>query len=408
MKLMPILEILKKQDEVFASVEIIRHSETFNTYNFLLMKRDNSKVVIIDKMIGVENPEIFSDIIHKKTPLVLSFSGTGVLYKKARFEENNTFSDEEILRRILPNANPQDFLFEIHKVKTGTIFCALMRRNIVKETINQWITRGAFIMDVGIGMFVVAEILTLIENRHLSRINIQNYKLIIQDGVLYDYIRLKNKSSNAYLIGGENLSGDLLPAFANTFRYFILKSKISSLKTIEEQRNEFYHYKTSSKLFKVIIAIVIFILSGSFSMRYFLSGRLAQTEARLETSRQVLSEYRMLNENYQRKKDILKARGIDNENYISVLIDKIVRDVPGSVYLTSIQYNPRLKRPKDNQLFSENEMIISGNASDVKELYRWINNMDKLDSVVNVKLSSYNYVKDKGWANFDIVITLES
>lgn len=104
----------------------------------------------------------------------------------------------------------------------------------------------------------------------------------------------------------------------------------------------------------------------------------------------------------------MMALGINNDSYVSILVDKMVQRLPPSMYLTNIQYNPKLKRAKGDVLFLENTIIVSGRSSNVRELYKWINDIDKLKRIANVKLSNYNYVKKDGLAGFDITITIRS
>jgi len=397
----------KKSGEVFASVEVIRRTGVPDKYNFLLLKREGSGILVLDRKQGVDSSDVFSDVVRQKIPVVLSISGSGVLLKKMEYSPGHTATHGQLVRNLLPNADPTDFLLEEQKDGSGRMFCALIRKNIVEEITLELIALGVFVLDVGIGIFMVAEILPLMDEE-ISKLNIQEYKLVVKDRRLLDYSKMKNKLNNSYRIGGEELPGDLLPVFANAFRYFVLKSKVGSWDIVVDQRNEFRHYKTSSLLLKAVVAVIVLLLSVNYISYYFLSEKTRKTDVRLISSRKELRAYHQFTKIYNRKKGVMMALGINNDSYVSILVDKMVQRLPPSMYLTNIQYNPKLKRAKGDVLFLENTIIVSGRSSNVRELYKWINDIDKLKRIANVKLSNYNYVKKDGLAGFDITITIRS
>lgn len=170
--------IWNKKATVFASIEVLRRTGEPDIYNYLLLKRTESSLIVLAKKQGLENISDFSELVKKKIPTVLTIIGSGVLLRK--IEAESSLDKKQLITNILPNSEPKEFVLQFAVGDNPKkLFCTLVRKSIIEETCAQFIDSGIFVLDVGIGIFSIASISSLFNTENFKLVS-QDYKLILK------------------------------------------------------------------------------------------------------------------------------------------------------------------------------------------------------------------------------------
>lgn len=395
--------IWQKKSEIYAAIEIVRKEGDANIYSILLLQKTASSLVILEKREGIENLNDFAFLVKKKIPVILTISGLGVLFRK--IDGVPSADRDQLITQILPNSNPDAFILQYNKNNSGILFCSLIRKKIVDEICQEFIDFGLFVLDVGIGIFSIADLIPMFEEG-TSKVNTQEYKLVFKGEELVDYTKMKNKQNNIYSLGGVEIEGDYLAGFANVFRFIVLRVRTCHLDLLINQETELKSYKLIRKYVRLFIAAMFVILIANYILQFNLDRKISKADTELFESRELLNEHINLVMLLNKKKEAVSALGISTESFVSDIIDKMGQDLPSSVYLSEITFNPRLKKVKEGKLFPNNTLVVTGKSTNVKDLNTWISNIEKIGKVKNVKLTDYLFEKKEDLAEFNLIITI--
>jgi hypothetical protein len=395
--------IWQKKSEIYAAIEIVRKEGDANIYSLLLLQKTESSLVILEKREGIENLNDFAFLVKKKIPVILTISGLGVLFRK--IDGVPSADRDQLITQILPNSNPDAFILQYNKNNSGSLFCSLIRKKIVDEICQEFIDFGLFVLDVGIGIFSIAYLITMFEEG-TSKVNTQEYKLVFKGEELVDYTKMKNKQNNIYSLGGLEIEGDYLAGFANVFRFIVLRVRTCHLALLINQETELKSYKLIRKYVRLFIAAMFVILIANYILQFNLDRKISKADTELFESRELLNEHINLVMLLNKKKEAVSALGISTERFVSVIIDKMGQELPSSVYLSEIIFNPRMKKAKEGKLFPNNTLVVTGKSSNVKDLNTWISKIEKIEKVKTVKLTDYLFEKKEELAEFNLIITI--
>ena len=395
--------IWQKNSEIYAAIEIVRKEGDANIYSLLLLQKTESSLVILEKREGVENLNDFSFLVKKKIPVVLTISGLGVLLRK--IDGVPSVDRDQLITQILPNSNPDAFIVQYNKNNSGVLFCSLIRKKIVEEICQEFIDFGLFVLHVGVGIFTIVDLVPMFEEG-VSKVNTQEYKLVFKGEDLVDFTKMKNKQNNIYSLGGVEIEGDYLVSFANVFRYFVLKVRTCHLDILINQEVELKSYKLIRKYLKLLVAALFLILIANYVLQFNLDQKIRKADTDLFASRELLNEHISLVKLLNQKKEAVLALGISTESFISVIIDKMGQELPSSVYLSEMIFNPRMKKAKEGKLFPNNTLVVTGKSSNVKDLNTWISKIEKIEKVKTVKLTDYLFDKKENLAEFNLLLTI--
>ncbi len=386
----------------FISVEIILKEENKCVFQLLHVKLNGNSLSIENKQINLESFDELKEHLKKKTPLVLTLSGKGILIK----EFDDLDKEQNIIRQILPNANADDFSSQTWTNEKGKTFCALTRNNLVELQIQKFMDEGYFVVGVNLACLTITSIIDLLDIS-TTKISSYEYRLAVKENQIQSITTNKyRKNDLMYELQGMKLESELIVTFSGFFSRFILKDENIESSLISNSKSEFKNY-TRFRIGKIILLAASFsiLLINFFVFEHYFK-KSNQLQSQLSVYSQTLKKKDDLQESLRRKEESIKTLGLKNNIKFSYVADRILKDMPSSIKLNLFDIQPKVKTRKRELLFGERKILIKGSSHNTGLLNQWIKRIKLNEWVKECSLSDYTYDEYKHLATFQLNIEL--
>ena len=157
------------------------------------------------------------------------------------------------------------------------------------------------------------------------------------------------------------------------------------------------------------MAIMLFFLT-ILTLNYFYLNHLNQVvldnSFYLSEYDAQLAEIADLNEEVQRKENLLQSSGLLNKNFLSFYLMEIANSVSKEIIFDEIVLRP-LKdeiKPRKKIAFEEHLLLVNGRAKTSHILSRWIEKIEQYEWLSKVDILSYDYVHNEGVFELEIIV----
>ncbi len=348
-------------------------------------------------------------LIPAKAPVCLVLNGKGIIHRKITV--NTSITDADIIRQIIPNANPEEFYVQKYEIAQSkdkaVLLVSLARKSFVDKMLADFRQQFQFIVDISISPFILDDILPAISGS--TTFQYKNIVVHTHENKVQDFAIQPAGEEQTINIAGKQFSSVMLPALSLGFS-FLLNPKVNdaSLHTILTTRDE-YLYKNK---IQIIGKTALFTLFGLLIINFLVFDhyykKTQQEQPEIEQREEMVDKLKQLKENLALKSRFLEQAGLLEQNRISFYLDRLASTIPAEITLTDVQVNP-LADPnkKESYNFRNGMILISGISNKSTAFNEWIKKLKSNNEITeNVSILNYDHEIKTGAALFTIEIAI--
>lgn len=366
-----------------------------NRYNVLFVNKKGDELFIDDCVLDLDF-ETLSKKINKNSPILLHFSGKGIISKKLSSKSN-------YLKEILFNSPPLDFY--IYELNHNNInFVSVVRRDLANRVFNDFSKEGFIIIDYSLGPFIGALYKNI--SKEASYFS-QNYLLNFKDEELIDFEESKAIGTKTYALGDEVINNNQIPLFSSLINCLYPNENVN-------YDNSFLRSNTlelkRKRIFNILgISILVFFLTSlisSFMIINYYNDKYLSYEEQLYYLNDTFADVKKLESDIIDKKAIINESGVLSKQFISFYLFEIGKSVPEDVIISELDFNPIIKKIKEGEplKIKKQVMEISGISESSKTMNDWVKKLKNIDWIEHIEITNFSKNR-KNDLEFELEIT---
>ena len=335
--------------------------------------------------------EAVSTKLPKHQHITLSINNEKILSKTLKSDHTEGI---KLVYTAFPNINLDDFYFEIHSQK-NIHFINVCRKDYINALVDTYAKHKLSVLNISLGNHAVINLIDFINENTLYS---SNAKIVVEDTAVIEIekadVPLQNYEVNGSTVTNQQLlsfSAALQPILNNNSTKTNFSTKKNQFVDAYKQRRFFHQFIKFGGLFILGVLLVNFF----FFNHYFESvNALKQvSEINQSTKNKIIS----LNETVSKKQkmvdDLLKSNGSKSSFYCHAIVESL----PKTVLLTDYDYQPLLRRIKEERAIeiSEKTILVSGSSVQSADFSEWINRLEKMDWIKKVAIMEYRNTNSK-------------
>ncbi|WP_299112266.1 hypothetical protein [uncultured Winogradskyella sp.] len=340
----------------------------------------------INTSFEAENLETLKEHVPKGAPLSLVINTNSVLTK---WVEGNSNESLKLVHMAFPNIKVEDFYYEtISQGKNH--FVSICRKTYVEDLLNSYLSQGFVIIDFTLGNLISTTLVPFID---IESIKTSNASIIIKDKNITKISFDETHFESGYDINGLNVKNTALLSFASALNLIVKSQIIQS--SFDDKKNELgtiYNQKRfASQFLKMGLSVLFAILLINFlffNHYYNEVNTLKETAQVIETSKTKMIN---LNENVKKTEkmvnDVLKSSSSKSSFYVNA----IITDLPEHILLKELNFQPLVKKIKDNKAIENNKNTIVMSGQTYKRIFfsEWISQLEAKSWINSVSILSF-------------------
>lgn len=364
----------------YLSIEIQFIDDTKEYRSLVIEKKDTNLNIL-----SSQTYSDFESLINESTkslPVVLSFTGNGIISKKVERTPNYR-------SKLLFNANADDFYwYELEQ--SNHIYASVIRNSVIEHELSEFNKNQFFVVEISIGPFILSSIKPLLPNT--SKLHTKNFKLEFDNKQLVQFEKFKNVDASAhYEIGDEKIALDDIVPFASLLNYLFSNSQLESENGfLQTSREEFKYRKAFNTIGMIALPTFLVTLLASYLLMGFYQSQYIELQVQIEEESIAYNKLVLLESDRANKEAILKESGLNNSNFLSFYISEITKNVPVEINLSELEvFSPKEKIKANQRISFHNDTIeIMGETTSneafadwIKKIksYKWIENLEIVD-----------------------------
>lgn len=376
-------------------------------FSVILLKKKKGSLEITGRFPKLGSLDEVLQNVPKGMPICISYDGRGVIHKKLILTGQE--SDITILKQVLPNVQPEDFVYQKTKIDGNQYFVSIARKDALKKISEAFIAKGRFLVQVSLGPFAINSILTLIDDPG-SDIIANEFSIDLQGGRVADFLVTQQEQSHRlYKIGGDGLyEADLLP-FAACFRfYFPEEDSLSGTDDSLIHNNEFFYKQLFVKAGWSMILVLLAVLLLNFYYFDQYNNSHSDLYDKVSRNKGLLQRLDTLQSELKTKEEFIGKSGFLKNTRHSWYADFLAASLPQQLILTELDIRPLKKKLKENSepVFDGNTIRIFGLSQKSTSLNDWIRELRSQSWVYGVTILNYKQDVSSGPASFELELAL--
>lgn len=367
-------------------------------YHCALLKKVRGEINFQKKWEKIDSPEMLVKKTGKQVPLLLHFTGKGVLNRQVKYQDNYRHT-------ILMNASINSFYFTDY-IHENEVYASVLRRDVVEEIIQSFKNLQTEVISISSGPFILTRLGEIFDN---DTINLSGVNLTFENGQLQSFKKGALDRLPPVMVGEETISNPLMPCAALGAQFFfpsdefVFPENESVFTTgLEEarQRNIFMRFG-----FGVMVVFLI-----ALTANYFYLDQLYQEEnenqAYLDNYGEQMTQLSNLKAEKIRKEKLLQSSGLLNKYFLSFYLMELGNDVPREIGFDQIVLRPMIDdiKPRHKLEFDDRTVFVSGHSESSHDLSQWIEDLEQEDWLAKVDILSYEYQKGEGIFELELIV----
>ena len=350
----------------------------------LLIEKKKNELVITQK-----DKRTYSTILpekfDKKLPFYLVINTNQVIQKE--ISEIDT-SDEKLLHKAFPNLAWNEFYYEIWRLKTKSVI-AISRKTYINEIVSVYQKQGISVVGISLGICSISGIVNYSSKEEVAT-NHQNISLKEENQIISSKT---NPLSINYNINELEIPSTHLLAFSGVLR--LLLSNRLTTGNLTDYNHVLYDNYNQKSFFSKGIQIIIGLLLVILLFNFFIFNNYYKKV-------QDILEQLLLNNTSQEEilkiKERVKIKELKVQNVLgisstrcSLLINEITKQIPSSILLTELIYNPLEKKIKTEEpiIIQEKTITVSGTTINNVAFTKWIEEIEKFKFIKEVVITNF-------------------
>ncbi|MBA4241921.1 MAG: hypothetical protein C0448_14440 [Sphingobacteriaceae bacterium] len=380
-------------------------NESGVSFFYSIIQTNKNKVVILEqgKLHHLEG--LIGLLKKKKLPLILSFTGKGIIIKRIIFSENDSLKFNDLLKQHLPAIPYDEFYIQFYKNNVGLGHFSFCRKEQVNDLLSYFKKENIEIVNVFISPLVCNSLSHIISNYNKFVTNTNQLEIL--DGHIESVDSITSDEYPNLMVAELDVAPSFVVSFASAFSY--LTQQINFITDDFEisilPKNHLEKLKVRFLL--MVLVSIVFILAAFNSVMFFQKYQdNSSIEVELNLYESKNNQITMLLDNYQKKKDLIEQAGIFDNTKMSIYADKIAKSLPNEILLKELYFNPEDGDANEDSLanFIEKQIIIKGNCNKSLILNDWINVLKSQSFIQKVNLETFIYNSESYLPNFVLKI----
>lgn len=364
-------------------------------YSYLQLSNKKSQLHVVDSETNISF-EALKNVLQKKYPVLLSFSGKGVLNKQINKTPNYR-------SKVLLNVNADDFLFYEYQ-ESKNIFISVIRESQLESQLQLFSEANYLIIDYSIGGFVAGLLKPFVS---CSEIVSNDLVLHFSELELIDF-QASEINESVYL-GEQKLTNISAPLFATALNYYYPSDQIVYEEGFLSKNKEEKKFKQYFEVFGAIIlgGFFVALLASYFLLNHY-NNQQIEMNSSLSIIKDSFSEIKKLEKDRDDKQAILNESGVFTNHFLSYYVNELTVGIPSTISLSGFSIFPPTKKIKkaEKVLFKTNIIIIKGVSSSNMNFNNWYKALKKIKWISETDIINYTTNK-KGNYSFEIKILIQ-
>lgn len=370
-------------------------------YGVVLKKK--RKQLDIETSFGIGGLDEFKTQIPKGKPIVLIINTNSVLTKCV---QSNTNDSLKLVHIAFPNIKVEDFYYEVVS-QAENHFISICRKVYVDDLLKDYALKHIAVIDFTLGSLISSVVTPFIDS---DNIKTSNASISIEDKLIIDIKTKESQVEGSYAINGINIKSNQLLSFSGALNLVVKSQYIQSsfVDVKKELKSTFKQKVFANQFLKIGLSLLFMALLINFlffNHYYNEVNSLRETSQILEVSK---TKMLSLNEKVQKTEkmveDVLKSSASKSSFYV----DAIINTLPESILLKELNYQPLLKKIKEDKPIEhqKNTILISGKTNKSILFSGWISQLETKPWVTSVNILSFEDIT-KSSSNFKVKLNMK-
>lgn len=364
-------------------------------YNYVKMKKKKGEISFVKINKRLTSIQALVKEIGNRHPLLIHFTGKGILNRKIKQEENYRHA-------ILLNANVEDFYFTDY-IEDNFVYSSVIRKNVVDDLLQEFSNHKLLVIGISSGPFITVPFAPFFDK---PKYVVDDISITLEKDKLIAFEKI-DEPTGSVNIGSDRIDFDLLATVAAGANYFNPSSQVLLSNSLPEFETKKEEAKQKNIFFRFAMGMMIFfllLLTTNYFYLDFLNGKIESNYVELAEYEEQLADLSTLEEEKDRKENLLRSSGLLNKRFLSFYLMELADNVPTAISFEKIVVRPLVNEIKKKQRieFYEHMITINGRAKTSDILSRWIDQLKKEEWLTKVDILDYTYSKNVG--NFELEI----
>ncbi|WP_339624822.1 hypothetical protein [uncultured Winogradskyella sp.] len=355
------------------------------TYHGLELKK-KKKELHLNRTFITASLETLSKEIPKGTPVALVINSESVLTKKV---ETQSVEPLKIVHLAFPNIKIEAFYYEISR-QGKYCFVSICRESYISGVLERFNNSNISITNISLGNLATSFIANYIDS---TEVFTTNSVITLNAKDIFDISGAIMVANNTYNINGLDIKNTQILSFSAALNTALDgEALLSNFEQAKSSLNTSFNEKLFFSLFIKIgfgfLFVVLMINMFFFSNYQNKVGTLNETAMVLEISKtNVINLKQKVQKSQKIVEDVLKS----NASKSSFYLDALLYDLPKSILLTNYNYQPLIKKLKEDKpvLIDKNVILISGSITQSIEFPQWLSKLESIEWVNRVEIQNF-------------------
>ncbi|MCK6649292.1 MAG: hypothetical protein L6Q66_06535, partial [Bacteroidia bacterium] len=392
-------------------IEIVIQNDGSFLFNHACLKKKGGELQLVNQKRQLTEVEVIAGL-DPLQPVVLSFSGKGIIHKKVDTRSIDSSDQLTLLNKVLPNTSLSDFCIQFNPSDENSGFVSVVRTAVLNAVLDVFSENGINqIVNIFLGPFVINQLSDFLAGK--EELVIPAYTLKLKNGKIDELATNDFASLNQnVVIESKPIDHDILLPFSIALTYYTdFNFAISNSERFQNIKEEFYERWKFRTRGASLVSVVFLILTINFFIFNHFWDKNNEVAAQLDLNYSSIGMVDDLKKELIQKKEFLENNGMLEVSRTSFYMDRIVLDLPSTIKFTDVVLHPIKKKESGEQreymLFENNLIHISGTSLHSLELNNWMNEIKKMDWVNNVELLDYKQENAKTNGVFKIAVSIK-
>ena len=364
-------------------------------FNYIILKKSKDEISFGKIGKRILSPADLAKEIGTRHPVLLHFTGKGILNRKIKREENYRHS-------ILLNAQLNDFYFSDY-LEEKVVYSSVIRKTVVDDVMTQLARNKLNVIGISSGPFITVPFVSFFDRQTFVSDDVE---LFTEKGLIKSHQKIADPHG-CVMIGDTRIDFDVLGAVARGAAFFKDSGKLVLadddpvfLVNLEEakQKSIFFRFGMFTMVF------FLALLAANYFYLGHLNDKIENNFVILAEFEEQLGELSLLQEEKERKENLLRSSGLLSTRFLSFYLAELSNSVPADISFETVTVRPLMNEIKKKQKieFYDHLVQVTGYSKTSDILSRWIEELKKEEWLSKVDILDYTYEKSVG--NFELEI----
>lgn len=356
----------------------------------LLILKEIKKEFVISFSQCYDNLQDCAASIATNNPVLLIVNTKSSIRKVVSLSFTNAV---DAAKNIFPTIKTDDFYVEVARFNKSSLV-TVCRKEIIETLLAACNKHNLQISGFSLGNSASELIYTHFQ---LQTIQTSNTTLSVHQDNSLSNTPYTSTDTITYDLKGMQLESTYLLSFAALLGFYTNKVQVSNF---EEKTQLLRNVFLQKRIFFYGVRSALGSLFLLLLLNFFFFTQYNQKNAELEQETQFTTTYenslQQLKEEVDLKKELVSNLTENSNSKVSYYLDDLAKDIPNSILLNTIHYQPLTKKIKEGKiiLFDKHKLVISGLASKGKDFNQWMHTLESKSWVKSSSVIDYGTGKE--------------